>query len=264
MASSGESSDEDGDYSTVVELGTRSASSGGNGNRPARPNLDPSTVPQDPFMLFLNWLGQNHVNSLSRNTHDDRARDSYAFSAPQPTCVLSTVEVMSDQRIRPRSRTISLKAIGSSGHHRPLIFYTNLTSPKAAQLRANPSCSLVFQPPPDRGGLGRQIILDCLATELSHDSRAIHWSNLSGSVKLREYRSPRMSSLITTEQLQQDASFDGPIPTEVPEFWGGFGLSIQRFEFWEGMSTPELHGVDRVVFEKMEGEQGWKVGRLAP
>ena len=50
----------------------------------------------------------------------------------------------------------------------------------------------------------------------------------------------------------------GEIP--LPDFWGGYRVRPNRFEFWQG-KPDRLH--DRLVYEP-DGQGGWKVTRLAP
>lgn len=48
-----------------------------------------------------------------------------------------------------------------------------------------------------------------------------------------------------------------------PDFWGGFHIVPERFEFWQGQSD-RLH--DRLIFTKTTDEQGvkWGFQRLQP
>ncbi len=62
---------------------------------------------------------------------------------------------------------------------------------------------------------------------------------------------------LTFKELE--AKYEGQ---EIPKqpHWGGFELIPSYFEFWQGR-TSRLH--DRVIYE-LEGENNWKIGRLAP
>lgn len=46
-----------------------------------------------------------------------------------------------------------------------------------------------------------------------------------------------------------------------PDFWGGFNIVPERFEFWQGQSD-RLH--DRFVFTKKAGDSKWSYQRLQP
>jgi pyridoxamine 5'-phosphate oxidase len=46
----------------------------------------------------------------------------------------------------------------------------------------------------------------------------------------------------------------------LPEFWGGYLLVPERFEFWQGREN-RLH--DRFLYTRC-AEGGWKIDRLSP
>jgi pyridoxamine 5'-phosphate oxidase len=55
---------------------------------------------------------------------------------------------------------------------------------------------------------------------------------------------------------------DGPVP--LPDAWGGFRVRPETVEFWQGRPN-RLH--DRLVYTRKavaEGEDGWRIERLAP
>ncbi|MGL0442904.1 pyridoxamine 5'-phosphate oxidase, partial [Salmonella enterica subsp. enterica] len=49
----------------------------------------------------------------------------------------------------------------------------------------------------------------------------------------------------------------GEVP--FPSFWGGFRVSIEQMEFWQG-GEHRLH--DRFLYQRDDG--AWKIDRLAP
>ena len=59
-------------------------------------------------------------------------------------------------------------------------------------------------------------------------------------------------------QTELEAKFAGaPVPR--PAHWGGYRVSLERIEFWQG-DKYRLH--DRIVYER-EGS-GWRTQRLSP
>ena len=50
----------------------------------------------------------------------------------------------------------------------------------------------------------------------------------------------------------------GQVP--LPDFWGGYRVKPERFEFWQG-GKDRLH--DRFVYEK-DAQNQWEIKRIAP
>jgi pyridoxamine 5'-phosphate oxidase len=57
----------------------------------------------------------------------------------------------------------------------------------------------------------------------------------------------------------KDKFADKQIP--LPDFWGGYRIIIQNYEFWQGGSN-RLH--DRFLYERQSGTGNWEINRLAP
>ncbi|GAA4287434.1 pyridoxine/pyridoxamine 5'-phosphate oxidase [Georgenia daeguensis] len=84
------------------------------------PALDPGAAPDDPAMLFLRWLG-----------------DAAADGTPAPH---ATVLATADAQGRVSARNVILTDLDDDGWH----FSTHRSSPKAADLAANPRAALTF------------------------------------------------------------------------------------------------------------------------
>lgn len=149
----------------------------------------------------------------------------------------------------PDVRTVLLKRFGPEGWW----FYTNLDSPKAAQLTANPvaSCLLHWK------SLERQVraVAD-VQPATDADADAYFASRPRGS-RLGAWASDQSAVLdgrptLEARLAEVTARFEGQdVPR--PPFWGGFHLTLRRMEFWQGR-PDRLH--DRLVFER-EGT-GWR------
>jgi pyridoxamine 5'-phosphate oxidase len=75
----------------------------------------------------------------------------------------------------------------------------------------------------------------------------------------------QQSQVITTRALLEEKFAEmknkfqaGQVP--LPEFWGGYRIVPQTFEFWQGRPS-RLH--DRFVY-RQEAAQSWQINRLMP
>jgi pyridoxamine 5'-phosphate oxidase len=157
---------------------------------------------------------------------------------------------------RPSLRMVLLKGFDESG----FVFYTNLESRKARELRTNPYAALCFHWKP----IGKQVRIEG-RTELVSDREADEYfaSRQRGS-QLGAWSSSQSSPLSSREELlrrvydteQRFAGIDVPRPP----FWSGFRLIADRIEFWTS-GDSRLH--DRLLFEHAAGDS-WKTTKLYP
>ncbi len=158
----------------------------------------------------------------------------------------------------PSSRIVLLKSWREDG----FVFYTNYTSRKAREIGENPRAALLFFWPT----LERQIRIVGDVKKVSvAESLRYFLSRPSGS-RLGAWVS-HQSSIISSrsllemkfEEMKRKFS-DGKIP--LPDFWGGFRVEPNEFEFWQGRES-RLH--DRFRYSRCPEEKtGWKISRLAP
>ncbi len=197
-------------------------------------SLDEHAVQKDPFLQFKLWM-----------------EDALNFVKDEPTAmVLSTVD---DNR--PSSRIVLLKDFDLNG----FTFFTNYESRKGKEMQNNSQVSLLFF----WKELERQIRIEGKVEktppEISDEyfqgrpfeSRvAASVSNQSREVKNREELDRAFSGFKSKVEVEK---------TSRPDFWGGYRLIPDYFEFWQGREN-RMH--DRIVYEP-EGEK-WKLKRLAP
>ncbi|MCH7303961.1 pyridoxamine 5'-phosphate oxidase [Acinetobacter sp. NIPH 1869] len=197
--------------------------------------LHEDQISLQPHLQFLNWF--NHA--LAANLHEP-----YAMS-------LATANAQG----RPHVRTVLLRGATEAGYD----FYTNYDSQKGLDLADNPYAELLFYWP----SLERQIRIAGKVVKISeqestdyyhkrpHDSQiAAHISTpQSGVIESRELLQQRFQAL----QAQAQAELDKP------EFWGGYRLEADYYEFWQGRPN-RLH--DRLSYEKQNGL--WTIQRLMP
>ena len=165
---------------------------------------------------------------------------------------LSTV----DPSGQPSQRVVLLKNLDEKG----LVFYTNLKSRKALDIKFNNKVSIHFGWLP----LERQVKIQGVAEKMSVAENIAYFSSRPKSSQLAAWASKQSQPISSRQFLnsafeQMKAKFaDGKIP--VPDFWGGYLVKPTRFEFWQG-GGARLH--DSFVYSIKAGG-GWSIERLAP
>ncbi len=156
---------------------------------------------------------------------------------------------------RPSLRMVLYKGASAGG----LRFYTNFGSRKARDLAANPQAALLFHWQP----LHRQIRVEGRVERLPDEDSDAYFASRDREHRLSAWASPQSAPIASRSELvgRMDALRarfgEGPVPR--PDFWGGYRLVPDRFEFWQGRDH-RLH--DRLAYER-EGD-GWRIVRLAP
>ncbi|HEX3855862.1 MAG TPA: pyridoxamine 5'-phosphate oxidase [Verrucomicrobiae bacterium] len=192
----------------------------------------------NPIAQFQKWFAQAET-ALAKNQLDVNA------------ATLATA----DKNGIPSARVVLLKGLDERG----FTFFTNYGSRKGRELAENPNAALVFY----WQELERQV---CIAGPVEKTSRA-------ESEKYFKSR-PRGSQLAAWASNQSEIVSDRAVlekkwnememkfPNEIllPSNWGGFILSPQRIEFWQGRAS-RLH--DRFCYSRQANDL-WKLERLAP
>ncbi|HEY4727784.1 MAG TPA: pyridoxamine 5'-phosphate oxidase [Actinomycetes bacterium] len=156
---------------------------------------------------------------------------------------------------RPSARMVLLRGFDERG----FCFYTNHESRKGVELAANPRAALVFW----WGELERQVRIEGPVAPTSRaESEAYFHSRPPGS-QLSAAASPQSRVIQDRAVLEHRVaelaadSADGQVP--LPDFWGGYRLTHEVVEFWQGRPN-RLH--DRLRYRR--AGDGWKIERLAP
>ncbi|MFN8258194.1 MAG: pyridoxamine 5'-phosphate oxidase [Bacteroidales bacterium] len=197
--------------------------------------LDEKDVDKNPIVQFINWLDFAEISGVEEPN----------------AMILSTV----DENSKPSSRVVLLKNILEDG----LVFYTNFESRKGRNISINPNVSAVFF----WSKLERQVRVE--GTVIKHDK------NLSDAYfKSRPYESrlgaisspqsqviPSRDYLI--ELIMQTAEKYKNEPLNRPDYWGGFLIQPNLFEFWQG--RPNRIN-DRIQYRL--DKNSWVIERLAP
>jgi pyridoxamine 5'-phosphate oxidase len=157
---------------------------------------------------------------------------------------------------RPSSRTVLLKGYDDRG----FVFFTNYTSRKGREIGANPYVSLLFPWHP----VARQIIVTGTAARVGRDETAAYFRTRPHGSQLGAWASDQSSPVGTREELlarYEDLAARYPEGEQVPvpPQWGGFRVTPETVEFWQGHEN-RLH--DRLRYVREGGD--WRVERLCP
>ena len=205
--------------------------------------LDQQSVPASPFELLKAWMNE---------AIEAQVQEPYAMSLA--TCGADN---------KPSVRIVLLREITDTG----IVFYTNYESAKGQDIAENPNAEALFF----WHKLERQIRISGSIAKIDaaksaayfqkrpHDSQVGAWVSQpqSGEVANRALMEQ------TFEQLQTDYPTDSKVPT--PEFWGGYEITIEKIEFWQGRAN-RMH--DRIVYTLdttgSNGVLNWTTKRLLP
>lgn len=190
---------------------------------------------REPFSLFEKWMEEAIEGKVNEPT----------------AMVLSSVS--SDHR--PSSRVVLLKLFTRDGFH----FFTNYHSRKGQEISGNNQVSLLFFWPE----LEREVRIEGVAVRSPKEISDQYFSERPYDSQISAIISPQSQKVDDRQTLEKlwkakSEAVRGE-KLERPEGWGGYFVSPDRIEFWQGRPN-RLH--DRILFEKQA--EGWVVSRLAP
>ncbi|MEU8815572.1 pyridoxamine 5'-phosphate oxidase [Actinoplanes sp. NPDC048796] len=179
--------------------------------------------------------------------------EASSFGLPEPNAMIVASATPAGH---PSARTVLLKEYDTRG----FVFFTNYESRKGAELAANPYASLVFPWFP----MQRQVIVVGAVERVSRAETEEYFSSRPRGSQLGAWASAQ--STVVPDRESVDASLaavterfeDGEVPA--PPHWGGFRVSPETVEFWQGRSS-RMH--DRLRYRRTE-EGLWVLERLAP
>jgi len=197
--------------------------------------LNETSVDKNPFIQFTKWYESILDSNLNEPT----------------VMMLSTADVNGN----PSARIVLLKEIDDSG----FVFYTNYRSRKGKDLKENPKAALTFFWDEPR----RQIRIEGRIETISRETSREYFSSRPRESQISAWVSAQSSVIPNREFLEnkyvelKDKFGNEEIP--LPEFWGGYRVVPDYFEFWQGREN-RLH--DRICYKKENNE--WKIFRIAP
>jgi pyridoxamine 5'-phosphate oxidase len=156
----------------------------------------------------------------------------------------------------PSVRTVLLKGVDDTG----LLFFTHYTSPKGQDLAQNPRAALLFY----WAELERQVRITGPVGRIARAESEAYFATRPVDSRWAAWAARQSSQLPDRKTLEQHFAAikqryaDGSVPC--PPDWGGYRLTPERFEFWQGR-PGRLH--DRILYTRQD-DGGWARSRLAP
>jgi pyridoxamine 5'-phosphate oxidase len=196
--------------------------------------LEESDIGTDPVGMFADWM-----RAALKSGIEEPNGMALATASPDGA---------------PSVRIVLLRGFDERG----FTFFTNYDSAKGQDLLTNPRAAATFWWQP----LHRQVRISGRVERISRDESSAYFQSRPRGHQLGAWASPQSRPVRSRDELAQRAGevetlFPGEVP--IPDFWGGYRLSPDRIEFWQGREN-RLH--DRFLFERRGAD--WTVVRLAP
>lgn len=196
--------------------------------------LDETAARDDPVQQFQQWF--------------DKALSS---GEPEPNA-MTVATVGADGR--PSTRIVLVKSFGPDG----LVWYTNYNSRKGRDLAVHPFAALQFH----WVRLERVVRIEGPVEKVSDAESDDYFAMRPLDSRLGAWASPQSEVIpgratLVTNAAKASARFGLHPPR--PEWWGGYRLRPETWEFWQGRKS-RLH--DRLRYRWDDGH--WIRERLAP
>jgi pyridoxamine 5'-phosphate oxidase len=198
-------------------------------------NLSEKDVQKHPFAQFKLWLDE-------------------AVEAKVPEVQAMNLATVSHDG-KPSARIVYLREFDDN----QFWFYTNYNSKKAGEIEKNPYAALTFFWPE----LERQIRIEGRFEKASPFQSDAYFNARPYESKIGAWASQQSKVLKSRAELEEKIAERqkqyGPETIKRPSFWGGYVLTANYYEFWQGRKN-RLH--DRISYT-LENEN-WIIARLSP
>jgi pyridoxamine 5'-phosphate oxidase len=199
--------------------------------------LDLDDTAPDPVTQFHQWMAE-----------------ALQAAVPEPTAMhLGTVSADG----RPAGRIVLLKGLDADG----FTFFTNYDSRKGQHLAGSPFVSLTFFWPE----LERQVRVEGTVRKASAEASDEYFRSRPRASRIGALASPQSQIIPDRQVLEQkvealNAQYGEGVDIERPAHWGGYVVTPDAVEFWQGRSS-RLH--DRILYTLTDTGE-WRKSRLAP
>ncbi len=199
--------------------------------------LEGNNLPANPLELFEKWL-----------------KEAFNEDLPEPTA-MTLATANSEGRVS--SRIILLKGFDSGGFQ----FYTNYKSRKGQDLEENRYAAMSFFWPE----LERQVRIEGAVQKISEKDSDLYHAARPRNNQLGAWASEQSAPINDRQTLEDQykaikKAYKDHDQIPRPKHWGGYRLSPDRIEFWQGREN-RLH--DRIEYEADRSGR-WSRQRLSP
>ncbi len=199
-----------------------------------RAELDEHAADPNPLVQFERWLSE-----------------AIRAQIPEPNAM--TVATVGPD-LRPSTRVVLIKGCDDRG----IVWYTNYESRKGRELAHNPYAALQFH----WVELERVVRIEGKVEKTSDAESDEYFHSRPLDSRIGAWASPQSrpiaSRAVLVANAARYAAQFGLNPPRPPH-WGGFRLTPDRWEFWQGRKS-RLH--DRLCYRLVDGH--WVRERLAP
>ena len=199
--------------------------------------LEKTQMHSNPLQQFQNWLEE----AMRENLKD--------FNA----IALATA----NKKGEVSSRILLLKGIQNNSFR----FFTNHNSQKGRDLEENPYASFTIH----WKEMERQICVRGKVQKISQKESEAYFQSRPYESQISAWTSENQGGVVSSrEELEQCARKireKYPKISPLPPFWGGYALSPESLEFWQGREN-RLHDFFR--YTKSQNKTDWEINRLYP
>ncbi len=193
-------------------------------------------APANPYDLFQEWL-----TLAEKSEPNDPNAMCLATASPNGA---------------PSARMVLLKGLDENG----FIFYTNKGSRKGQQIKNNDQAAICFH----WKSMRKQVRIEGILEQVSDAEADAYYNTRHRGSRIGAWASKQSQPLGSYDELKEfvedfEAKFEGKEDIPRPDYWTGFRLKPNYFEFWID-GDYRLH--QRYLYTPTDG--GWDIGMLYP